>query len=420
MTKNTQIRLPVGALRAALLCATGATMAQADSASQLLSGPGATPDLLARDNSEKDDLLDVNVQERWKSWKEGMKDRSGLDFGLDYNLLGYKATDSLSGRDNATSGVFRLFGTWTPPGLDGANGGSLVFKFENRHAYGDIPPTDLGGEIGYAGLVSSVFSDQHWRTTHLYWQQDFAQGKGTAYAGWLDVTDYLDVYALASPWSGFANLAFQTGSGTIGGLPDGALGAMVGGFLNDNFYAAASIVDANGDATDPLGGFDTLFGEGETFKTLELGWTSDASALFVNNAHVALWQIDARPAAGTNAGHGVAFSFTHVVDDHWLPFIRGGWSEGGGALYEAAVSAGFGYSRDPSRSVLGVGLNWSRPSEDTFGQSLDDQFTLEVFQKLQLTEGFELTPSIQTINNPALYPDKDTIVMLGMRLRVAF
>jgi porin len=70
--------------------------------------------------------------------------------------------------------------------------------------------------------------------------------------------------------------------------------------------------------------------------------------------------------------------------------------------------------------MLGAGLNWSRPNEDTFGSKLNDQYSLEVFQQWQLTEGIELTPSIQVIKNPALNPDKDTVAMLGLRLRVAF
>ncbi|WP_204114502.1 carbohydrate porin [Shimia biformata] len=420
MTKKPGL-VPYSHLLTALgLSLASAAPAFAESASQSLSGPGATQSVLASDSEDKNDLLGVNGQETWQDRKTRIKDTYGLDFGLDYNALGYKASNSLTGQDNAASGAFRLFGTWSLVDPDGPNTGSLVFKFENRHAYGAIPPTDLGGELGYAGLISSVFSDQGWRATHLYWQQDFADGNATVYAGWLDVTDYLDVYALASPWSGFSNLAFQTGSGTIGGLPDGALGVMVGGFLSDNFYAAASVVDANGDATDPLGGFDTLFGEGETFKTVEFGWTSGADALFLNNAHISLWQIDARSQAGSSEGHGIAFSYTQAVNNRWLPFVRGGWSEGGGSLYEAALSAGFGYSEDPSRSMLGVGVNWSRPNRDTFGTALGDQTTIEIFKQVQLTEGVEITPSIQIIKNPALFPAEDVITLLGLRFRAAF
>lgn len=391
----------------------------AQSAGDVLSGPNSTQDILEADDEEKDDLLDIDQSRGWDAWKAGIQERTGLDFGIDYNALGFIATDS-TGNDSASSGSLRLFGTWELLNRGDSNSGSIVFKFENRHKYGSVAPTEFGGEIGYAGLPSSVFSDQGTRATHLYWEQNFSDGRGVAYVGWLDVTDYTDVYALASPWTGFSNLAFQTGSSSIAGLPDGALGAMVGGFLSDNYYAAVSLADANADATDPLDGFDTLFNDFETFKTFEIGWISGPERLFIDNAHVTFWQIDNREEAGTPDGHGVAFSVTNSINDQWLPFLRGGWSKDGGSLYEASLSAGFGYSKDPTRNLLGMGLNWSRPNDDTFGSGLSDQYTLEAFQRWQITENIALTPSVQIIHKPAFNPDDDTIALFGLRFRMAF
>lgn len=400
------------------LAAGSASAATSRSAGDTLTGPDATPTLLKIDEQDKDTVFGLNWQRAIDDWKAGLKERTGFDFGVDYNALGYAANASL-GDKNAGSGALRLFGTWDLVDRGGPNHGGLAFKLENRHRYGDVPLTSFGDELGYAGLVSSVFSDQGSRATNLYWQQHFAEGKGIAYAGWLDVSDFVDVYALASPWRGFSNLAFQTGSGTIGGLPDGALGAMVGGLLTENIFAAASIVDANGDATDLFGGFDTLFDANETFKTLELGYTSSADALFINNAHITVWQIDDRAATGAPDGHGVAFSYTQAVGTAWLPFVRGGWADGGGSLYERALSVGFGHTRNPGSDLLAVGINWSQPNEDTFGVKLDDQLTLEAFRRWQLTEGLEITPSVQFIRNPALNPEDNNIVMLGIRFRAS-
>jgi porin len=395
------------------LCAGLPLAAPAQTASETLSGPDAIPVLLG------DEATGPADGAGWQTWKSGLKSRTGLDFGIDYNALGYVASTSL-GDHTTAGGVFRIFGKWELVGRGTPNSGGLVFKFEQRHALANRPPASFGTELGYAGLVSSVFSDQGWRTTNLYWQQGFAGGRGVMSAGWLDTSDFVDVFALASPWSGFSNLAFQTGSGTIGGLPDGALGVMAGGFLGDKVYIAGSIVDANGDATDIGNGFDTLFNDGETFKSLELGWTSGAKALFLDNAHLTFWQVDAKTRAATPDGHGIAFSLTKALGDAWLPFLRGGWSEGGGSLYEASLSAGFGYTENPGKRLTGVGLNWSRPSRDTFGVKLGDQQAVEVFSRWQLAGGIEVTPSLQIIRNPALNPGKDTTTLLGLRVRMAF
>ena len=109
--------------------------------------------------------------------------------------------------------------------------------------------------------------------------------------------------------------------------------------------------------------------------------------------------VDERTAAGTPDGWGVAFSASIMVGEHWLPFIRGGWAEDGGSLYEAALAVGFRYQPKGGSNMLGVGLHLSRPNESTFGSDLDDQFTGEIFYKLQVTENFALTPSVQVLGN---------------------
>jgi porin len=381
-----------------------------------LAGPNSTPALLAQDDQERDTVLDVELRRPWRDWKASLKDRTGLDFGFDYISLGYVATQSL-GEETAATGVFRLFGQWQLTGRGTKNTGTLLFRVDNRHRLDTVPVRDFAAELGYVGIIGATYSDQGNRLTHLYWNQNFAEGRGAVYLGFIDVTDYVDAYALASPWQGFANLVFQTGSGTMGGLPDAALGVAAGYFVNDNFYFGGGIVDANADAADP---FSNLFDKGETFKSFEVGWTTGSSARFFNNAHVTFWQIDEREEAGTPAGHGVAFHTSRVVDEHWLPFLRAGWADAGDSLYETAVTTGFGYSQDISSSLFGLGVGWSRPNEDTFGSKLNDQISFEVFQRWQLTECIELTPSMQYLINPALNPTADSIALFGLRLRAAF
>ena len=382
----------------------------AQSASDRLASPSSTPAQLDSDSRS---------QHRWSDWKAKLKDSTGLDFGLDFIGLGYIATESV-GENTAATGVGRLFWEWELTGRGTKNTGTLVGKVDYRHRLATVPVKNFAGELGYAGIIGATYSDQRLRLTHLFWNQNFAQGRGAVYAGWLDVTDYVDAYALASPWQGFANLAFQTGTGTIGGLPDSALGVAAGYFFENNVYISGGIVDANADARNPLGGFGTFFGEFETFKSFEVGWTTGVKARFFNSAHVTFWQQDARAEEGTSSGYGVSFHLSYVLGKHWLPFLRGGWADAGDALYETAFSGGFGYSRDPSKGLFGVGLNWSRPNEDTYGTELEDQVAFEAFWMLELAKVFELTPSVQYIVNPALNPEANSTMLFGLRGRAAW
>ena len=386
---------------------------------QVFAGPAAPTSQIESDREEKDDLLDLHLLERWDAWKDPVYDRIGLKYGFDYNSLGYVATSS-PGDIGAASGVVRLFGSWDFFGRGTKDTGGLIYKIEHRHRYTDTTPAEFGAEIGYAGFLNPLFTDQEFRVTHLHWRQSLLDGRLVGYLGWLDITDYTDVYALASPWTAFSNLAFSTGGGAIGGLPDGALGLMVGGFVTDKLYANFGLVDANADPTHIGQGFETFFGDFETFKSFEVGWTSDPDLLFVNNVHVTFWQIDARAEAGTPSGWGVNFSATAAVAKAFLPFLRGGWAKDGGSLYEGTVSAGIGYQTPGSDSLLGVGVNWSRPNQSTFGADLGSQFTGELFYRAQLTQRVQITPSMQLIGNPAENPDKSFLAVFGLRLRAAF
>lgn len=115
---------------------------------------------------------------------------------------------------------------------------------------------------------------------------------------------------------------------------------------------------------------------------------------------------------------GVAFSYITRVDEKWLPFVRGGYADDGGSFLQKSLGVGFLYQPD-ERGELGIGLNWGEPNETTFVPGLDDQYTMEVFYHLQLTQQFALTPSVEYIKNPALNPDDDKIWVLGLRARLA-
>ncbi len=69
---------------------------------------------------------------------------------------------------------------------------------------------------------------------------------------------------------------------------------------------------------------------------------------------------------------------------------------------------------------FGLGLNWGRPSPDTFGPGLDDRFTLESYYRGQATDFLAISLSIQMLGNPALNPDENLIVVFGLRARIAF
>ena len=96
----------------------------------------------------------------------------------------------------------------------------------------DMPPFHGFNAFVQIRLIQGI-QRKCFRLTNLYWRQRLANGNVTITAGFLDVTDYVDAYALASPWTGFGNLVFSTGSATIGLPNDATLGIAAGVMLTD-------------------------------------------------------------------------------------------------------------------------------------------------------------------------------------------
>ena len=384
-----------------------------------LAGPEQVENRLHIDSNQVTPMFPGSFAKGYFDWKERIKKEHGIGIGGDYSAAFLKASDS-PGEDDAFGGMYRFFGSWEAFGDNQGNSGALIWKIEHRHAYGsNVPPGSLGFEIGYIGLFLPPFSDQGTRLTNLYWRQRMKGGNLVFVGGFVDVTDYVDVYMLASPWTGYFNFSFSTGSATMA-VPNEGLGMALGGHLNDNWYLIAGFADSNSDPAHPGDGFETFFEDREYFRHIEVGWNASRETAFLNNVHLTLWHNDKRVAAATPSGWGANVSISKSVNEHWIPFLRLGYAKDAGTLLERSLSAGFAYQTVTGGNQLGVAYNYGVPNKSSWGSGLDDQHTLEVFYRIQLWKEFAITPDIQYIRNPALNPNDNNLWVFGLRGRFAF
>ena len=337
----------------------------------------------------------------WFAWKEGLAE-NGFRFNLDYLALG-QSSGSDQGEGQASGGIFRIYGTWqaTPKG-------SLTFKIENRHAYSDVAPQFFGLDGGALSITGTAFNDSGTILTNLYWTHRAEDGSWTIQVGQIDVTDFVDAYGLVSPYTAFQNLAFNTNP-TIN-APNPGLGIAGGVRLGSNFYAVGSIADANADPSSP--NLD-VFSDGDLFKSVEIGYTSGLDRIYFNNVHLTFWHADAASDGSRPEDYGAAFSAAWFVDNRWMPFLRAGWAKGTAALYKRSLSTGIGYF-GRNTDLAGLGLNWAEANG--LGGT---QFTSELFYRFSISPGFQITPSIQYINNP-LTSGQSSFTLLGLRARIVF
>lgn len=350
--------------------------------------------------------------EDYHAWKKQLESRTGFTFGVD-NQTQYFSTNSDKSPSDAAGNVFRVYGTWTATGRGTPNNGALVFKFENRSAIGSkISPSELGPSLGYAGVLSSTYTDVGWILSNFYWRQRFANGRGSFVIGQVDNKDYVNVSGLISPWTAFTNYEFEQ-QATYGGPAQG-LGAALQWRLNDKWAVLGGFTDANADPSDPIESAKDFFDTGETFKHIAIGWSPDWKDRVDQSVQLTLWHIDEREEAGVEEGHGVSFVAAAKIDK-WRPFLRAGYADGGGRPLDRSVSIGTGYDARGGKDLAGIGLNWARAPDNS-----RDQFTIEAFYRYDVNDFLQISPTVQYVANPANDATADNIFLLGLRVRVAF
>jgi len=348
---------------------------------------------------------------KWKGLRARLIEQHGLAVSSDYATLLQQADGSLSGSDQAMSGVFRLYGRWTLVGRGTDDAGTLVAKVEQRHRLsGDVTPAGLASEIGYAGITGLGFSDAGAFVAPFYWEQFFASGHVGIVAGRLDSTDFMDILGLGSQWNSFQNAA------AISNLsipePDLGYGVGAGVKLNDQWVIGTTLHDANGKQTDARWFRDG----GELFKQAYVSWTPTRARRFTNAAHLTLWHQDSRETRELEESYGVAVSGNWLFNERWMPFLRWGIADGDAPLARQQLTMGMMFNVPDSTEQLGVSAWW----QDLSHRDLDDQSGLELFYRWQVIPNLAITPSVQLLNDPALNSDENSIIVYGLRARVTF
>jgi len=377
-----------------------------------MGSPSSVPAQLEEDDRVKEPLIRfAGVDRGLKPWfdkKKELNEFLGFKLGLDFNTTYQSTNDSLIDEDQFWSGIARVYGTWTLFNKGQKNTGSLIWSLEHRHNLHHPSPEDMPGAIGYIGVTATNFSDAGSVLGYLYWQQKFSDGNGGIVFGRFDPNDYMDVLGYFNPYTTFSNLAVGTNESIA--LPDFSWGIGAGRWLTDQVYLSGSISDANGTVTN-----ESFFdGGGEFFSQAEIGWSPSKAERYFTNIHLTVWHVDERENLGIESSKGIAIGANKTWNDTWMAFARAGCSEGSAPISKEAYTIGVGRLYRHNNDVLGFGINWGDPPD----KSLSRQTTAELFYRMQFSEQWQFTPSIQYIKNPALNTEDDSVWVFGLRMRL--
>ena len=139
-----------------------------------------------------------------------------------------------------------------------------------------------------------------------------------------------------------------------------------------------------------------------------------------DQVRIHFWHQDERKESGVPSSQGVTFVASRMFKDRFMPFVFGGVSDGAASQIEADLGGGIGFAFNTAhraaRDVLGIGLNWGKPSNE----SQREQYTTEAFYRFQLLPNIAFTLSAQYIKNPVASPTPDEVWLFGFRLRMTF
>jgi porin len=437
-------------------------------ATDITPNPDDITNRLAEEAQPKDSLLRTpqfdTTRLSWKEFKDRLYEDYGFGFGIFYTTLYQKADASLvdaegkSGPDEAAGGILGIAGIWELVGRDTQHPGSLGFRLQQRHKMSSIDPQSLGPDIGSLWLTGSAFNEFEMSLIELYWEQHIVKDRLAFRVGKNLPFVIHDYFSHKSPVTDFQDSNFTLNSSIAWtGFAMGAVGLVR---PSPDIYILGGIYDAKGKQN--RAGIDSFFNDGEHLILTDIGWDPGfldpsrkvrVGPIEVSNYHVTLWHRDSVDQAMTPEGWGFTLFLEHRIGN-FVPFFRYGYADGIGgsnpALLDHMVAGGvaledvFGQDND----VIGIGASWGRRDLGTtvvpvsepvivsvgdelidlgeFTDLLDvdfgtvEQYSVELFYRVQVTQEFQVTPSVQFIIDPAFNLAEDNIAVLGVRGRAEF
>jgi porin len=373
--------------------------------------------------------MPIKVTKPWFDLKDSIYKKTGIQFGISYTSVYIRSSQVKNDSANepgAGSGRLDINLGWNFIGRkSGKNKGTVYMRINDRHTYGGISKTApmFHGiqESGYYGLPAVGFRDYSIRFVELNYQQALFNNRTHIIVGKVDPTNYFNFHGLIIPWQHFLGYGASV-SGTVN-WPDQGLGALLSIRPHENIYVLGGITDVRGDRFDNedwlvLGDY---YQKDAFFKAIEVGYVPSFGERYFKKISLMYWETDSykyETETDTSViaqSTGWAFSAHWFFKERYVPFVRFATSDGNGenAFYKSDVQLGCGF-RFKSHDMIGISLSAADPNIP----DVNNQYTMELFYRFNLTPGLEITPDFQYIMNPTLNPNVSELVYFGIRGRI--
>jgi porin len=302
-----------------------------------------------------------------------------------------------------------LFATWKifrePDGKDFAG---LGFQGETRSNVLDDEFPEFRDVLGTLWSPNDSTSDDYAKVNQLWWGQRVADGRFGYLVGKIDPGSRININRFAGSGNNqFFAQPFATNPARS--FPDNGLGFMLRAEPTERLFAHFTMSDS--DAVSTESPFANL--EGRWLYAGEVGFKAQLDGLGEGNYRLMLYHRDADAGNET----GLSVSADQNLSDDYGVFLRYGGNDGAINPIRHLVAAGVSLLRpfDRANDQAGVGVSYTHPTDD----DLRDEYATEVYYRLQLTEGLELSGSAQLIIDPSA-SDRDSVGVFGLRARLLY
>lgn len=317
-------------------------------------------------------------------------------------------------RDQMISQSVNLYSEWELLHDPGHEGTLYTFYLHESESLGTTAG-QFADSVGTTILPNDDVGDATNALAHLAYTQKLVDGFVEISVGQLALKIMLD----QNDFAGWDRVSFVSGplSGNlVRNFPIAALGIDTTMHVSDELQVSMVVADADGYPFYP--DFKSF---GRRFVYIPgFVYTPEICGLGKGRYEINFSHIE-RTERFSGAGPSSSvwlFSFQQELSPKLATFIRFGTGDGRRTAVQQSLATGFvftqflGYNND----WLGVGFMWQDPSDGT----RRDDYGMEMFWRLQLTENIQLTPDVQLYFDPSTNPNRDLEAAFGLRVGIYF
>lgn len=350
--------------------------------------------------------VEAEAAKTYDDFRDMIVEETGFDYLLMYSLFWQHGSQD-SPENGAFTGQFDTLVRWTLFDSPAFGVGAIKFHYMNLHNISHTTNAKFANALG--SIWTTTDSDAANTVRAAYWQQQLFDEKLEIDIGWIDAwRAFNDSTYAGDDRSAFA--ALPVSSNPVRHVVFGALGATIELEPADFLTLKAGFNDAN---------FNS-FPNGEGFSRGEFQIQGEATfntkAFGLEEGHWRFYGYHVDRTANNPAGEGFAVSIDQDVSEEWATFLRYGIAFGARRDLAQTLSSGVVFKQpfNFARDRLGVAFMWGRPTN----RQLRDQYGLESYWRVQLTDRVEFGPDLQLLINPSKAPMNDVEIVGGLRARL--